>query len=225
MQALYNNKIMNTIFLKPDDPCLKKIAEEIPKNQINSPKIKKIADLMLRIISGEQEGHKKGVGLAAPQIGILKRIILVDIAADGKGGVGDLRIYINPEIIWESKRKGEWYEGCYSTGKICGIVSRPISIEIKAKKIMPNGSIKEVKEKYKGYVARIFQHEIDHLNGKVFIDHIKDPDKLHWVEEHEFPIYRNRQAWKTWPKKYPRGKKINFDKDKNKCSTEFRCLI
>lgn len=193
---------MQTKFLKPNDPYLKKVAKEIPQNQINSPQIKKITDLMLKIIGGEQKKHRKGVGLAAPQIGIFKRIILVDVSAEGKGKVGDLRVYINPEITWQSKREKEWYEGCYSTGRVCGIVSRPISIIIKAF-VLQGDTLVTVEEKHTGYVARIFQHEIDHLDGKIFIDRITDPDKLHWVEENEFPLYRNKQAWKNWAKKYP----------------------
>lgn len=200
---------MATKFLKPNDSRLTKISQQIPQDQLSFPQIKKIAKLMLKIIKGEQKGHKRGVGLAAPQIGILKRIILVDVAAGKKEPGGDLRIYINPEITWVSKREGEWYEGCYSTGRICGIVSRPTSIKIQALKLHsrsvhsnPLLEWKFAEEKWTGYVARIFQHEIDHLNGKVFISHIKDPDKLHWVEENEFPIYRNKQAWRNWPKKY-----------------------
>lgn len=194
---------MNKKFLKPNDPRLKKISQKIPADQINSSQVKKIAASMLKIILNEQRKHSKGVGLAAPQIGIFKRIILVDVAASKKGPGGDLRVYINPEIIWSYKRKGEWYEGCYSTGKICGIVSRPTSIKIRAFSLgaATNPPPRCTTEKWTGYVARIFQHEIDHLNGRLFIDHIKNPDHLHWVEEREFPIYRNKQAWKNWPKK------------------------
>lgn len=201
---------MNTIFLKLSDLRLRKKAQEIPENQLNSSQIKKVCKLMVRIIRGEQKGHKRGVGLAAPQIGVLKRIILVDAVANKKGIGGDLRIYINPKIIWKSKRKGEWYEGCYSTGRVCGIVSRPISIKIQALKLhtgsvasipLPVWKAKLVEEKWTGYTARIFQHEIDHLDGKLFIDHIKNPDKLHWVEQEEFPLYRNKEAWRNWPKK------------------------
>lgn len=193
---------MDYQFLKLNHPILTKVARKTPKAQLNSPQIKEIAKVMLKIIRGEQKGCKRGVGLAAPQIGILKRIILVDVKADGKGKVGALRIYINPEIIWTSKRKGEWYEGCFSTGRVCGIVSRPTSIKIKALNITPRGcDIEEVEEKHTGYIARIFQHEIDHLNGKLFVDLIKDPAKLHWVEKREFPLYRNKGAWRRWPKK------------------------
>lgn len=178
------------MFLKPNDPRLRKVSAEV-----NPQDTKAIIKIMLKVAFGEQKDQKKPimVGLAAPQIGIFKRIILVDVKADGKGLVGDLRVYINPEIVWKSKGEGEWYEGCYSVNKICGIVSRPVSIKIKAFGI--------TEEKYTGYIARIFQHEIDHLDGKIFTDHIKNPDHLHWVEEKEFPLYRNKQAWKTWSKK------------------------
>lgn len=188
---------MRTKFLKPNDPALRKIAPEIPPDQISSSDTKNAVKIMLKVAYGKQKDGSKPimVGLAAPQIGISKRIILVDITADGKGKVGDLRIFINPKIIWKSKAKGEWYEGCYSTGRICGIVSRPVTIKIQAINL-------KTPEKWTGYIARIFQHEIDHLDGKLFMDHIKNPDHLHWVEEKEFSLYRNQQAWRHWPKKY-----------------------
>lgn len=95
---------MKSIFLKPNDLLLRKIAEEADPD---SPETQKIIRTMFKVAKGEQKGKKKPimVGLAAPQIGIPKRIILVDIAADGKGKVGDLKVYINPEITWQSKRK------------------------------------------------------------------------------------------------------------------------
>lgn len=206
-------------FVPPDDPILTKPDKKIPKTRINSVEIKEIVEFMLKIAYGEQQDRKKPVmvGLAAPQIGILKRIILVDLKANGKGKVGDLRVYINPEIIWKSKKEAEWYEGCYSTSKVCGIVSRPTSIKIRAyilgfKPSQPlwvmnlRLGFEAVEEKHSGYVGRIFQHEIDHLNGIRFPDLIKDPGKLHWVEKNEFPLYRNKKMWKNWPKK------CSFDK-------------
>lgn len=61
----------------------------------------------------------------------------------------------------------------------------------------------EVSETHTDYVARIFQHEIDHLDGKRFPSLIKDEAKLHWVEKDEFPMYRNQEGWRNWPKKCP----------------------
>lgn len=214
---------MNSIFLKSTDPLLRKMAQEISLDQIDSSETRKIIRTMLRVAYGEQKDSNKPVmvGLAAPQIGISKRIILVDVKADGKGPlrprseaskVGKIRIYINPKIIWKSKRAGEWYEGCYSTGRICGIVSRPTSIKIQAFVRQPvrqpeRLQAKLVEEKWTGYTARIFQHEIDHLDGKVFMDYIKNPEHLHWVEENEFPLYRDKEVWRTWPKKWQKAQK------------------
>ena len=206
---------MKIKFLKTSDPILMKIAKKIPVSEINSRKTKKIVETMLKVAYGEQKDNKKPilVGLAAPQIGISKRIILVDVKGDGKGKVGNLRVYINPEITWASNKIGEWYESCYSTGRVCGIVSRPTTIKIRALSLQPlrlHRRVEQIEKKYTGYVARIFQHEIDHLNGKVFVDLIKNPDHLHWVKKSEFPLYRNKGAWRNWPKKcsFEKWKKI-----------------
>jgi peptide deformylase len=195
-------------FVKPNDPVLKKVAQLIDETELNSGETKAIIQKMLSVALGEQQDPAKPllVGLAAPQIGISRRIILVDIKADGRGGVGELKIFINPEIIWQSNEKDEWYEGCFSTDRVCGIVSRPTGIRIRAFTVSQPGfeaiqpPVLEAK-RYFGYIARIFQHEIDHLNGIRFPDLITDPEKLHWVEKAEFPLYRDQQAWKDWPKK------------------------
>ncbi|MBI4038593.1 peptide deformylase [Candidatus Daviesbacteria bacterium] len=191
---------------------LGKKAPEIPLSEISSKNIKTIYQKMLKIAYGEQKNRQKPimVGLAAPQIGIFKRIILVDVKTNGKGKIGDLRIYINPEIIWASKKEGEWYEGCYSLPEVCGIVSRSTSVKVRAYTLKTPGIASVlpprwdmVEEKHSDYVARIFQHEIDHLDGKFFVERIKNPDHLHHVKKEEFPLYRDLQAWRNWPKKYP----------------------
>ncbi len=195
---------MKEKFVTPSDPVLIQKAEAIKPEGIKSSEIEAIIERMLNAAYGEQVDRNKPllVGLAAPQLGISKRIILVDVAARGKGNVGDLRVYINPEIVWKSDDEVEWYEGCYSTNRVCGIVSRPNSIKLRA--LTREG--KPVEEDYEGYTARIFQHEIDHLNGIEFVTHITDDDKLHWVEENEFPEYRNNEGWRNWSKKCPRSK-------------------
>ncbi len=191
-------------FLSPDDPMLIKIAEPVAVDQISSSETKQQIEQMLTVAYGNQGDRQRPVlvGLAAPQIGISKRIILVDVSADGKGDVGDLRIYINPEIIWSSPQQNEWYEGCYSTSKVCGIVSRPTKIKIKAYTL--TGEI--IQEDHTGYIARIFQHEIDHLNGLEFATRITDDNNLHWVEPEQFPEYRNNEGWRTWAHKCKREK-------------------
>jgi peptide deformylase len=195
---------MNQKFVAPNDPILNKIAQPVSLDEINHDETKQHIEAMLDVAYGNRLDRTKPtvVGLAAPQIGISKRIIAVDIGADGKGGLANLKLYINPEITYQSDDTSDWYEGCWSTDRVCGIVSR--SNEIKIKAYTPEG--KEIEETHKGYVARIFQHEIDHLNGKEFITHITDDSKLHWVEENEFSDYRNNEGWRNWPKKCPREK-------------------
>ncbi len=191
-------------FAAPSDPILIKKASKVPVGKITSPEIQKTIEKMLAFAYPEQGDRKKPilVGLAAPQVKISKRIILVDVKAEGHGIVGDLRVFINPEIIWKSKKEAEWYEGCFSTDRVCGIVERPVKIKIKAytregKKIIQN---------YSGYTARIFQHEIDHLDGNEFTTHIANDNNLHWVEDGQFPEYRNKEGWRHWPIKCPREK-------------------
>jgi len=192
-------------FLKPNNPILRKVSKKIPVSNINSLETKKIIKKMLSIAYGERDNLKKAVmmGLAAPQIGLSKQIILVAVGAIPRKGkkrrIGKLKVYINPKIIWTSKEKGEWYEGCYSIPEVCGIVSRPLTIKITGFDL----SGKKVSEKHTGFTARIFQHEIDHLNGILFPNHIKNPDHLHKVLPSEFALYRDKEAWRNWPKKYP----------------------
>lgn len=199
-----SNTLQLDAFVAPSDPILTKIALPFLSEEIGSEEINRHIEKMLKVAYGEQQDGGKPllVGLAAPQIGISRRIILVDAIADGKGKVGDLRLYINPEIIWASDEQNEWYEGCFSTSRVCGIVSRPTRIKIRAW----TREGQQIEEDYAGYTARIFQHEIDHLNGREFVTHIHDDDKLHWVEKEEFPQYRNQEGWRTWPKKCPREK-------------------
>lgn len=191
-------------FVQPDDPILLKVAGAVPIDEIADPATKQAIEKLLDIAYGHQKDRTKAlvVGLAAPQVGVSKRIILVDILADGKGNVGDLRVYINPEITWVSDDKEKWYEGCWSTDKVCGIVARPKSIKMKA--YTPEGLITE--GEHSGYTARIFQHEVDHLNGHEFVDLITDDNNLHWVEDDEWPIYRNQEAWRNWKNKCPRSR-------------------
>ena len=99
-----------------------------------------------------------GVGLAAPQVGILKRVIVVDV---GKG----LFELVNPEIVSaEGEQEGE--EGCLSIPGRAGIVRRPMKVVIKAQDF--RGQPVEVKAD--GFLARAFCHEIDHLNGILYVD-------------------------------------------------------
>ncbi|CDF57886.1 peptide deformylase [Thermobrachium celere] len=103
-----------------------------------------------------------GVGLAAPQVGILKRVIVIDV---GEGP----KVYINPEIIYEEGEQID-EEGCLSVPNRRGLVKRPYKVRVKAQDLNGNEFIEEGEE----LLARAFCHEIDHLNGILFIDKIEE---------------------------------------------------
>jgi peptide deformylase len=197
---------MQREFVQPNDPILLKIAEPIPEQDITTPSVQSLVDELLDVAYGHRIDREKPtvVGLAAPQVGISRRIIIVDVGATGIGGLSesDLRVYINPEIVWSSDEREAWCEGCWSTDRVCGVVSRPRRIKVEAFTVEG----KKVMEEHEGYVGRIFQHEIDHLNGTEFVNHITDDSKLHWVEDVQWPEYKNNEGWRNWPYKCPRSK-------------------
>ena len=188
--------------VSPSSEVLNLVADAVPVEIINSPEIQDIIDRMLRVGRGRQGDAKYPtlVGLAAPQIGISKRIVIIGVDADGSGKAPILKEFINPEIIEQSGEKEDGREGCFSTDRVCGIVERASRVTVKA--FDRNGQ--EIIESLDGFPARVAQHEIDHLDGVRFPDRITDDSKLHWVKEEEFGDYRKH--WRTWPIECPRSK-------------------
>lgn len=140
------------IIVKEPDPVLREVAKPVPKITSNIHKLlDDMADTMY---------DAEGVGLAAPQIGILKRVIVVDVGDDH--GLIEL---INPEIVSKS---GEQFgpEGCLSIPGINGDVRRALTVTIKG--LDRDGN--EVEITGSNLLARAFLHEVDHLNGVLFTD-------------------------------------------------------
>ena len=180
--------------LPPNSNVLNKHAEMVPVEEITSHANQWIIDEMLAIANGLQGDEKKRtmVGLAAPQVGVSKRIIAVDVTSTGMGEKPDLRVYVNPVIANRSSETEIGREGCFSAGNVCGIVDRASDITIEAYDRDGN----TVTEQYSGFTARIFQHETDHLDGIRFPDRITDDTNLHWVEPDQFGEYR--EHWRDW---------------------------
>lgn len=119
--------------------------------------------------------HEVGVALAAIQIDVPMRVIVVRNDFDNKNDK-NFRTFINPVITKYEGEMVEDYEGCLSVKDLYGKVSRYYKVRIKALDLTG----KEIRFSAEGFLARVFQHEIDHTNGKVFIDHIKDiPDAFY----------------------------------------------
>ena len=110
-----------------------------------------------------------GVGLAAPQIGLNIRLIIVNIEEENFK-----KAFINPDITFKSDNLVSEIENCLSLPNLAGPVERPDKIEI----VYANGNLKYQKESFEGLKARVIQHEIDHLDGVLWIDHLGENRKL-----------------------------------------------
>lgn len=137
---------------------MKKQAE--PVSEVNDA-VRQLLDDMLDTMY-----DAPGIGLAAPQVGILKEIIVVDVS-DEEDDTPPYKM-INPRVIWESEEIGIYEEGCLSVPKSYGEVERPS--EIKVRYLDENGAEQELHAD--GLLATCIQHEIDHLKGTLFIDHL-----------------------------------------------------
>ena len=113
-----------------------------------------------------------GVGLAAPQIGINKRIFVMDCSSENEEK--DCRVVINPEIEHASEELGSYKEGCLSIPGITEEISRPKVIKVLYQDV--NGVLQ--RDTYDDLWSICFQHELDHLNGKLFIDHLRPMKKI-----------------------------------------------
>lgn len=109
-----------------------------------------------------------GVGLAAPQVGISQRVVVIEFAEDEEDEDSPKKLYVlvNPEITQTSEETVLGVEGCLSVPGLVGEVDRHVAITVKAL----NRRGQPVKHKVSGWLARIFQHEIDHLDGIVYTD-------------------------------------------------------
>ncbi|MGB8455773.1 MAG: peptide deformylase [Anaerocolumna sp.] len=148
------------------DKILTKQSKEITEL---TPKLKILIEDMLDTMH-----QAEGVGLAAPQIGILKRLIVIDVSPEGDSPI----ILINPEIIeTDGEQTGE--EGCLSVPGKSGLVSRPNYAKVKAL----NKNMEEIIVEGTELLARALCHEVDHLNGVLYVD--KVIGGLHSTSEEE----------------------------------------
>jgi peptide deformylase len=145
------------ILIAPD-PRLKAVSEEI---SVVDTDIRRLADEML-----ESMYAADGVGLAAIQIGAPKRVLVMDLAR--KNGKKEPRVFINPKLLWTSREMAVCEEGCLSVPDIWEEVERPA--QIRAEYLDREGRLQSLEAE--GLLATCLQHEIDHLEGILFVDHL-----------------------------------------------------
>jgi peptide deformylase len=163
----------------PDNPVLRKKARPIKTFDEG------LQTLIEDMIETMREAN--GVGLAGPQVNQSLRLAVVETLPDydeeGNAieGSRDLIVLVNPEIVWDSKETIEGIEGCLSIPGWVGEVARHESIRVRA--LDRYG--KKIRLRLNEWTARIVQHEIDHLDGVLYIDRLTDPDNF-WREEEFF---------------------------------------
>jgi peptide deformylase len=154
--------VWETMTIKPliilPDPLLRQVSE--PFERVDSD-VKRLADDML-----ETMYDAPGIGLAAIQIGVSRRMLVLDVAKEGEDK--SPIVFINPEILSTSDERSTYEEGCLSIPDYYAEVERPAALTVRYLDI--EGTQKTLEAD--GLLATCLQHEIDHLNGVLFIDHI-----------------------------------------------------
>ncbi|MER3399851.1 MAG: peptide deformylase [Thermoflexus sp.] len=150
-----------------DQPILRRKAEPVARI---TPALRRLIDDMVETMRAAE-----GIGLAAPQVGEPLRVIVVEVPEDPEvPGSGILYAVINPEIVEASEEIVEGVEGCLSIPGWYGWVPRAAVVVVRG--LDREG--RRVRVRAQGLVARVFQHEIDHLDGILFPDRIQDPTKI-----------------------------------------------
>ena len=139
-----------------------------PRLQAVSKDVETVTDATRKLIDDMADSMyaADGIGLAAIQIGVAKRVLVIDL--DQRDGKRNPRAFINPKITWASEETAVFEEGCLSVPEIWDDVERPA--RIRAEYLDENGE-KQLLEA-DGMLATCLQHEMDHLNGVLFIDHL-----------------------------------------------------
>ncbi len=155
---------MQGMTLKPilihPDPRLKKHCDPVTEFDKD---LARFADDML-----ETMYDAPGIGLAAPQVGLIKRMLVMDCAKDTKAGPEPM-VLVNPEVTWKSDERNVYEEGCLSIPGQYAEVERPKMVRVKWQDVEGKAHEQEFDELW----ATCVQHEIDHLDGVLFIDYLK----------------------------------------------------
>lgn len=166
-----------TPIVRLGNPILRTPSQAIPKEEITSEAIQSlIRDLY------DHMRHYQGVGIAAPQIGVNKQVFVYGFDSNPRypdEGPVPLTTMINPQVLNYSEQKLERYEGCLSLRGLRGNVPRAAEITISGFDEHGQGFERTIS----GFEARIVQHELDHLNGLVFVDRVADLTTFGFTEE------------------------------------------
>ncbi len=161
-------------------PTLRKVARPLAGEEIRSEAVGRLIDDMIDTLH-----DYGGIGLAAPQIDESVRLAIIEIPG-GPTRYGEipalpLTVFVNPSVEVVDPSPAGYWEGCLSVPGLRGFVERPQHVRVHA--LDREG--KPLDLELKGFLATVFQHEFDHLDGRLYVDHLKDPALLAFDEEFE----------------------------------------
>jgi len=195
---------MAIVALAEDDLRLREVCAPLSRRDLHLKRQQAEIDELLDFVYGKVNKRVPGsvrdrsrpgtVGLSANQVGIMKQICVVDLSI-GRRGYYDLHVLVNPRIVWRSKTSVERIESCVNFTTIWGKTRRSQTVKVEAWDRSGN----EISLKLTGWSAALLQHEIDHLNGRLFIDRLVDPTHADLVKANEYPAYRKTKD--DWPNK------------------------
>lgn len=161
------------------NPCLREISNKLTKQDVFSDEFTQLKQDLF-----DSMKHYGGIGIAAPQIGVNSQVALIELGPINRywAEISLPKTYfINPEIeVLSDSTEGNW-EGCLSVPGLRGYVERPNHVRV----TYFDENFEKQSFETKGFLAVVIQHELDHLFGKLYIDHIKDMSLLSYQEEFE----------------------------------------
>lgn len=171
--------MIRPILIHPD-PRLKRVADPV---EAVDDEVRALMDDMLVTMY-----DAPGIGLAAPQIGVGRRVIVMDCAGR-EDAEPEPFCLANPEIVWASEELREHEEGCLSVPEVYALISRPAAVRVR----FLDRDGREVEQDWDGIRATCIQHEIDHLDGRLFLDYLS-PVRRQMITNKMKKLKRSRAA-------------------------------
>ncbi len=176
--AAQESKMIHNI-VRIGTPSLREPSVDVTPEQIQDPAFQALIDDMI-----ETMHHLNGVGIAAPQIGHNIRVVVIEVTKSlryPEAGPIPLTVLINPRVEPLSDAMEEAYEGCLSVGDLRGSVPRYLGVRYQGL----DRTGKPIEGEARGFFAKVMQHELDHIDGRLYIDRVKDTRSLGFTQELE----------------------------------------